>query len=84
MASYIYPAVLTFDTEYYVYLISFYDLDLYTEGNTVEEAYLNAKSYLENYIACALKFNLEINPPSSFERLKKNLKATKLLWLKLE
>ena len=48
MASYIYPAVLAFDTESCMFIISFYDLNLFTEGATVEEAYLNLKAEHEN------------------------------------
>lgn len=81
MARYIYPAVLTFDTEFCVYLVSFYDLDLFTEGSTVEEAYFNAKAYLENYIACAEKFDLEINPPSTFEKTEKEFKDDKVIMI---
>lgn len=84
MANFIYPAVLTFDTEYCVYLISFYDLDLFTEGATVEEAYFNAKSYLTNYIACALKFNAEINPPSPFEKIEKEFKGDKVFMVEAQ
>ena len=84
MTSYIYPAVLTFDTESCMFIISFYDLDLFTEGATVEEAYLNAKSYLENYIACALKFDVDINPPSTFENTEKEFKNDKVIMVEAQ
>ena len=81
MTQYIYPAVLTYDKESGVYLLSIYDLDLYTEGSTVEEAYNRGKAYLENYIACAINFGMEITPPSTFEEIEVKYGGDRILMI---
>lgn len=75
---YIYPAVFfKLDNEYKVLIP---DLNLTTEGNSIEEAFLFAKDYLRAYCTYALKFDMEVNFPSKFEDTQKqNPKNTILL-----
>lgn len=84
MKQYIYPAVLTKDEDNNIYIISLYDLELFTEGETVEEAYLNAKSYLENYLACCLKLDAEFDAPSSFDDMQKRFPNDMLMMIEAD
>ncbi|MCK9574415.1 MAG: type II toxin-antitoxin system HicB family antitoxin [Clostridia bacterium] len=56
MKTYIYPAILYLDEESKGYTIAFHDLQLFTEGDTVEESYERAREYLEIYSDCVLKY----------------------------
>jgi len=56
MKTYIYPAILYLDEDNKVYTVAFHDLELFTEGDTVEESYLRAREYLEIYSDCVLKY----------------------------
>lgn len=62
---YIYPAVFFEDESEYKVLIP--DLNLTTEGNTIEEAFLYAKDFLRAYCTYALKFDMEVEIPTKFE-----------------
>jgi len=54
---FVYPIVLYFDNETNYYTVAFHDLDIYTEGETVEEAFLKAHEFLEAYFDCLVEFN---------------------------
>ena len=60
MAQFVFPAVLYKDEEGNGFTIVLHDIDVFTEGQTVEEAFLRAKSYLLTYCRCALDYNGEI------------------------
>jgi len=68
MQQFVFPAVL-FTQEDNSYLVSFPDLDIFTEGATIEEAFLFAKDYLRVYLTYALKFDLDYNQPTKFEEV---------------
>ena len=68
---YVYPAIFYYDKEEDYYSVAFYDLDVFTEGNTIEEAFKSAKEYLASYIKCSLLVYGEMDPPSSLEEVKK-------------
>ena len=57
MKQFVYPIVLYFDNETNYYTVAFHDLDIYTEGETVEEAFLKAHEFLEAYFDCIVEFN---------------------------
>lgn len=63
---FVYPAVLYFDEENNNYALAFHDLDIFTEGNTVEDAFKSAKEYLFAYLKCCLHVNSEIDNASSY------------------
>lgn len=54
---FVFPAVLYFDEDNNNYAVAFNDLDIFTEGNTVEDAFKSAKDYLLAY----LRFNKHLN-----------------------
>lgn len=66
MKDLIYPAVLYKDKETGWYTIAIHDLGIVTQGETVENAYVNAKDYLSAMCECAVKFECEIDAPSPF------------------
>ena len=66
MQQFIFPAVLYKDSEGNGYTIVLHDINVCTEGATVEEAFINAKEYLEVYCRCALEYNGEVEKASRF------------------
>ncbi len=74
-----YPCVFYYDAESNTYTAAIHDLELFVEGNTVEEAFARAKEMLATYIKYAKKFDEEISDPTPFEVVKKGNKNTVLL-----
>lgn len=70
MAVVSYPAVFYKDEEGDGYTVAFHDLSLYTEGKSVEEAFLRAKEFLVAYIKYSQKYEEELPEPSDFEQVK--------------
>lgn len=64
---YIYPAIFYKCEDEIKVLIP--DLNITTEGNSFEEAYLFAKDYLRAYCTYAHKFDMEITFPSKFDEI---------------
>ena len=81
MKQYIYPAVLTQDNETKLYIAAFYDLEIFVEAESVEEVFVSAKSYLENYLVCCLRFNADFSEPSSYEETRKRYPNDQLLMI---
>ena len=79
MLQYVYPAVfLSKDDGTYTAYIP--DLNLSTDGDTIEEAYLFIKDYLLVYFKYALKLDEDIPMPTKFETiLSKNKNAIVML-----
>jgi len=79
MLQYVYPAVFLAqdDGSYTAYIP---DLNLSTDGDTIEEAYLFIKDYLMVYFKYAGKLDEEPPMPTKFEILKdKNKKSVVML-----
>lgn len=72
MYHYIYPAVFFHNEDEYQVFIP--DLNLTTEGTTIDEAYLLAKDYLRAYCVYALKFGMEVEMPSPFDKIQAKYK----------
>lgn len=68
---YTFPAIFYKDEENDSYTVAFADLDIFTEGETIEEAYDSAKEFLQAYIKYSLKEYGEIEQASSFDDVKK-------------
>lgn len=66
MQHFVFPAVLYRDDEGKGYTIIFHDLNICTEGSTVEEAFLRAKEYLDVYCRCALEYNGEMDKATRY------------------
>lgn len=72
MFHYVYPAVFfNIDNQFQVLVP---DLNLTTQGDTLEEAYLLAKDYLRAYCTYALKFDMEVEMPSTYDKIKNKYK----------
>lgn len=67
MQQFVFPAILYRDTEGKGYTIIFHDLNICTEGRTVEDAFLRAKDFLDVYCRCALQYNGEMEPATKYE-----------------
>lgn len=72
MKHYIYPAVFIKDEENDNFQVLFPDLELTTDGETVEEAFLYARECLKTYFNYVEKYDFDFNFPSDFEMVKKS------------
>lgn len=71
MKQFVFPAVLYKDKENRGYTIILHDISVCTEGETVEEAFLRAKEFLETYCRCALEYNGEVEEATKYEDVEK-------------
>ena len=69
MKAYVYPAVLYKDEEVGGFTIAIFDLSLFNEGDTVEEAHKIMQSMLVSYVETCLKYGIELPPPSDFNKV---------------
>ncbi len=72
---YVYPAVLYYDEENNNYAVAFNDLDIFTEGDSVEDAFKSAKDYLIAYLECSNHINNELENPTSYVVVKNQHQA---------
>ncbi len=79
MQQFVFPAVLYKDSEGRGYTIVFHDLNICTEGSSVEDAFLRAKDFLEVYCRCALEYNGVIDDATKFEDVMQESKNIVLL-----
>ncbi|MBQ9790849.1 MAG: hypothetical protein IJW24_04615 [Clostridia bacterium] len=70
MKRFVYPMVVFEDKETSEYTVLFPDLDIVTSGNSVEEAYLKGKDYLDSYIDMAIKFESDLSSPCTYTEAK--------------
>lgn len=68
---YTFPAIFYKDKENDSYTVAFADLDVFTEGETIEEAYESAKEFLRAYIKYSIKEYGEVELASSYDDVKK-------------
>ena len=69
---FIYPAVLYYDEDNNNYAVAFNDLDIFTEGDSVEDAFKSAKEYLFAYLECSNHINNELETPTRYIDVKNN------------
>ena len=80
MKKYVYPVILFEVGDEGHYTVLFPDLDIVASGDTVEEAYLEAESYLKAYLEFAEKMQSNISNPSTYnDTVKLNPKRVVLL-----
>lgn len=72
MKNFTYPAVIFSDQETGSSVIAIYDLSLFTEGESVEEAHASMESLLAAHMSYALKHGLTFNEPTPFKDLVKD------------
>ena len=63
---FVFPAILYRDLENRGYTIVFHDLNICTEGVTVEDAFLRAKDFLQVYCKCAIEYNGEVEQATKY------------------
>lgn len=76
---FVYPAVFLKGEEEVA--VSFPDLNITTEGESYEEAFLFAKDFLHSYILYALRCEVELPEPSFFVDIDKNNIFNKVMLL---
>ena len=64
MEQFIFPAVFFQEENETDYTVDFPDLNIFTDGKTLVEAFLFAKDYLKVYCTYARKYDMEISNPS--------------------
>lgn len=81
MKRYVYPAVFIRDEAEDVYRVFFPDLDITTDGNIMEEAFLYAEECLKTYFKYIEKYDLDFNLPTDFEIVKKSARVEDVVML---
>lgn len=79
MEEVLYPAIFYYDEEYNDYAVEFYDVCIYTEGETMQEAYKNAQKFLKAYLKCCKDISQKPVAPSNFEDVPVNHKNGKVM-----
>lgn len=69
MAQFVYPAIFYYDEDYNNYAVAMPDVNIYTEGDTMEEAYKNAQDFLLSYLDCCQKLNQTPEKPTEFNKV---------------
>ena len=71
MKQYTYPAVFYYDEEYDDFAVEFSDICIYAEGETMEDAYINAQQYLTYYLDCCAELGVAPNKPNTYKDMLK-------------
>jgi len=80
MKKLVYPMILSEDKVEGVYIAQFPDLDIITDGETIEDAFLRAKEYLQTFVDLSVKYDNEIETASEYKVVAaKNAKKIVLL-----
>lgn len=80
MIQFVYPAVFYVqEDEIEPFCVYFPDLDIGTEGISVEEAFLFAKEYLKLHLTTAIKNDIEYERPSKYQEISKKFSAYKTM-----
>lgn len=66
MKTFKYPAVIFVDEDTGSTVMAIYDLSLFVEGDTVEEAHKKMEELLATHMSIALKNDLTFNEPTPF------------------
>lgn len=78
---FIYPAVFYKEEDETGFQVYFTDLNIYTDGKDLDEAYLNAKNLLSVYFNYAVKYEVDVNAPSKLEKIRERCKKGELVML---
>ena len=84
MEEIVYPAIFYYDKEFDDYAVEFCDICIYTEGDTMQEAYANAQKFLKAYIKCCKEMGLKPNNPSNYENVENNHPNGKVMLVAVE
>ena len=75
---FLYPAIFIKDEDG-EYQVIFPDLDVYTDGKNLSEAYLYAKDLLRVYFSYALKYETEYPKPTQLEKIASKCKNNEIV-----
>ena len=75
---FLYPAIFIKDPDG-AYQVVFPDLNIYTEGKNLSEAYLYAKDLLKVYFSYAVKYEVDYNKPTKIEVLTPKCKENEMV-----
>lgn len=79
MQRYVYPAIFFKEDDNVKVL--FPDIELATDGNFMEEAFLFAKEALKGYFIQTEKYDFDFNYPSDFEKVKASCRKDDVVML---
>ncbi len=65
---FLYPAIFVQDEDG-SYQAIFPDLNIYTDGENLSKAYLNAKDLLSAFFSYAVKYDIDFYPPTKTEEI---------------
>ncbi len=74
---YIYPAIFIKDEDESCQVL-FPDLNIYTDGKNLSEAYIYAKGLLKSFLTYALKYEIDFNKPTNIEKVMAKCKPNEL------
>ncbi|MBQ8909072.1 MAG: type II toxin-antitoxin system HicB family antitoxin [Clostridia bacterium] len=80
MKSFVYPAIFIKDEDN-SYKVLFPDLEITTDGQFVEEAFLYAKELLKAYFVAVMKYDFDFNMPTDFDKVRKSAKQNDIVML---
>lgn len=66
-----YPAVLYYDNDADCYSVAIHDIGVFTEGETIEEAYLSAKEFLSVYTEYTIELKSDFEAATPYIDVKK-------------
>ncbi len=78
---FIYPAVFVRDEEDSSYQVIFPDLNIYTHGENVTKAFMNAKDLLSVFFSYAVKYETDFNAPSKIQEMVSRCKKNEIIML---
>lgn len=79
--NFLYPAIFIGNEEDGSYQVIFPDLNIYTDGKNLSEAYLYAKDLLRVYFSYAVKYEVEYNLPTKLESILPKCKPNEMAML---
>ena len=84
MAKFVYPAIFYYDSDYNNYAVAMPDVNIYTDGDTMEEAYKNAQDFLLSYLDCCQKLNQMPESPTEFSQVVEKHKTDTVMLVSVE
>lgn len=78
---FVYPAVFLKDPDTDQIQVCFTDLNIYTDGKNLNEAYMNAKNLLSVYFNYAVKYDVDFYAPSKPEKILEKCKNNEVVML---
>ncbi len=79
--NFVYPAIFVKDANDDSYQVLFPDLNIYTDGLNITEAYIRARELLKVYFSYAMKYETDFNLPSKMDKLLEKLNKNETVML---